>query len=183
MQTTGISAARSITSGPRSADFAFRHLLAALFCLPTIGVVSAQGTTTEAELRGIDASRRQQEREQDQRQRLLRPPEVRLQPAAIASSRLPRDESPCFQIQAIDLIGPAKDALTPDAPPEELPSGWTTWLLDALDAGTPQDPVGRPLVARPDADSPLYQRSGICLGSQLHRQEGRIIDQDGQSGA
>lgn len=166
MQTTGISAARSITSGLRSADFICRYLLAALFCLPSIGVVSAQGTATEAELRGIDASRRQQEREQDQRQRLLRAPEVRLQPAAIASSRLPRDESPCFQIQAIDLIGPAKDARTPNAPPEELPSGWSTWLLDALDAGTPRDPVGRPLVARSDGDSPLYQRSGICLGSR-----------------
>lgn len=166
MQTTGISAARSITSGLRSAGFAFRYLLAGLFCLASIGVVSAQGTAAEAEQRGIDASRRQQEREQEQRLRLQNAPEVRLQPTAAVSPRLPREESPCFRIEAIELIGPASDLATPDSSPVDLPPGWTMWLLNALDAGSDLDDAGQPVTPRPDADSPLFQRSGICLGSQ-----------------
>ncbi|HBH38454.1 MAG TPA: hypothetical protein DDX06_08730, partial [Curvibacter sp.] len=166
LQTTGISAARSVTSSRRSAGFAFRYVLAGLFCLPSIGVVNAQGTATEAERRGIDASRRQQEREQEQRLRLQNAPEVRLQPTAALSPRLPREESPCFRIEVIELIGPATDIGTTAVPSAELPPGWSTWLLDALDAGTPHGAVGQPLVARPDADSPLHQRSGICLGGR-----------------
>ncbi len=131
-----------------------------------MGMAGAQGTATESELRSIDAGRRQQEREQEQRLRLQSAPDVRLQRPAPTSARLPRDESPCFRIQAIDLIGPASDVATPDSPPAELPPGWTTWLLDALDAGATLDAVGQPVAPRPDADSPLYQRSGICLGSQ-----------------
>jgi len=129
-------------------------------------VVNAQGTATEAERRGIDASRRQQEREQEQRLRLQNAPEVRLQPTAALSPRLPREESPCFRIEVIELIGPATDIGTTAVPSAELPPGWSTWLLDALDAGTPHGAVGQPLVARPDADSPLHQRSGICLGGR-----------------
>lgn len=166
MQTTGISAARSITPGLRSAGLAFLHLLSVLCGVFAMDAASAQGTATEAELRSIDAGRRQQEREQEQRLRLQSAPDVRLQPAAVPSPRLPREESPCFRIEAIDLIGPATEIATPDAPPAELPPGWTTWLLDALDAGAPQDIAGRPVSPRPDTDSPLFQRSGICLGSQ-----------------
>ncbi len=129
-------------------------------------MVNAQGTATEAERRGIDASRRQQEREQEQRLRLQNAPEVRLQPTAALSPRLPREESPCFRIEVIELIGPATDIGTTAVPSAELPPGWSTWLLDALDAGTPHGAVGQPLVARPDADSPLHQRSGICLGGR-----------------
>ncbi len=39
-------------------------------------------------------------------------------------------------------------------------------MLDALDAGADLDDAGQPVTPRPDADSPLVQRSGICLGSQ-----------------
>ena len=131
-----------------------------------MSVASAQGTATEAELRSIDAGRRQQEREQDQRQRLLSAPEVRLQPPAATSPRLPRDESPCFRIQAIDLIGAGTDIAASGVLPTELPPGWENWLLDALDAGPTQDITGQSISPRPDADSPLYQRSGVCVGSR-----------------
>lgn len=166
MQTTGISASSAITFGPGCDGTALRHLLAGLCGLLLMGLACAQGTVTESELRSIDASRRQQEREQEQRLRLQSAPDIRLQPAAAASPRLPRDESPCFRIQAIDLIGPTSDVTTPDAPSVELPPRWTTWLLDALDAGADLDATGQTVTVRPDADSPLYQRSGICLGSQ-----------------
>lgn len=131
-----------------------------------MSLACAQGTVTESELRSIDANRRQQEREQEQRLRLQSAPDIRLQTAAAASPRLPRDEHPCFRIEAIELIGPASDLATTDASPVDLPPGWTTWLLNALDAGPDLDDAGQPITPRPDADSPLFQRSGICLGSQ-----------------
>lgn len=126
-----------------------------------MGMASAQGTAAESELRSIDAGRRQQEREQEQRLRLQSAPDVRLQRAAAATPRLPRDETPCFRIEAIDLIGPDPDAAAPGTQVSDLPPGWAAWLLAALNASPILDASGDP-----DADSPLYQRSGICLGSQ-----------------
>lgn len=142
------------------------NLLASLSGMLITSAACAQASTTESELRSIDASRRQKEREQEQRQRLLGAPEVRLQETSPAVPRLALDESPCFRIDAIDLIGP--DTETTNGAPHfvELPPGWTSWLLDALDARTDPDTSGQPVVARPGADSPLHHLSGICLGSR-----------------
>lgn len=166
--TTGTGA--RLASGPafrkRRSLLMYGHLMAGLLGQAAPGAAHAQASTTESELRSIDAARRQQEREDEQRRRLLSAPEVRLQEKSPAIPRLPVDESPCFRIQAIDLIGP--DATTTDGTPRpvELPAGWTTWLLDALDARPNPETPGQPAVARPDSDSPLYQFSGICLGSR-----------------
>ena len=78
MQTTGISADRNRTSGLGGAVSASRHLLAGFCGLLLTGMACAQGTTTESELRSIDAGRRQQEREEAQR--------LRLQPARLTSA-------------------------------------------------------------------------------------------------
>lgn len=168
MKTTQISAAQAATPVCQRRITPQLHgkLLASLCGLLVTGAAHAQASTTESELRSIDASRRQQELELEQRPRLLSAPEVRLQGPSPASPRLPVDESPCFRIHAIDLIGP--DTVTADGTsrPAELPPGWTIWLLDALDARTDPENSGRPVMARPDADSPLHPLSGICLGSR-----------------
>jgi hemolysin activation/secretion protein len=166
LYTTSISAVETHAQAIRNLRWVDRNLLSSLLGLVLASVVHAQGSTTESELRSIDASRRQQEREQEQRQRLQPNPEVRLQEAPPAIPRLPLDESPCFHIQAIDLIGPDTTRIEGTTQGAELPPGWTSWLLDALDARTAPEVPGTAVVARPDADSPLHQVSGICLGSQ-----------------
>ncbi len=108
-----------------------------LFC----SISNAQvPSNAESEQRSQDELRRQQQREQDQRQRLEAGTDVRpsAEPAK-ATARLPRNESPCFRIDQIELLG--SDLQRFD------------WLPAAL-AGPAGD------------DSPLATRSGICLGTQ-----------------
>lgn len=97
-------------------------------------------SNAESEQRSQDESRRQQQREQDQRQRLETGTDVR-PPAEFskASPRLPRDETPCFRIDQIELLGTDLQRFD--------------WLPAAL-AGPQGD------------DSPLFTRSGVCLGTQ-----------------
>ncbi len=166
MKTTSISATPTVAPVTQRLRWVDKDLLLSLLVLFVAGSVHAQASNTESELRSIDAARRQQEREQEQRQRLQASPEVRLQEAPAAIPRLPVDESPCFRIQAIDLVGPDTTTVEGTARPSELPAGWSTWLLDALDARTDSEVPGTAVEAHPDADSPLYQVSGICLGSQ-----------------
>lgn len=131
-------------------------LLAGLFAHTGHGAAYAQASAAESELRSIDATRRQQERDDEQRQRLLSAPEVRLQEKAPDPQKLPADESPCFRVHVIDLIGP--DAANADGTtgPAALPEGWALSLSDAIGAGTTTD----------TPDSPLHPQSGICLGSR-----------------
>lgn len=160
MKTAGIGAAPTGLSSRHAAFFGpIAKVLSGLLGVALLSTAHGQASTTESEQRSIDATRRQQEREQEQRQRLQPAPEVRLQPAGPALPRLPRDESPCFRIQTIDLAGPEPTPANGTARPATLPPDWEPWLLDALDAGPSS-------TSRPDADSPLHQVSGICLGSR-----------------
>lgn len=154
MNTACISAARSgLFKRKEVVSTTVGNLLAGLFSLALLGTAHGQASNTESEQRSIDAVRRQQERDEQQRQRLLRAPEVRLQTSTATTPRLPRNESPCFRIHAIDLAGPDITGAQGSARPQVLPPGWASWLLDALDTG-------------PGTDSPLHPISGICLGSQ-----------------
>jgi hemolysin activation/secretion protein len=109
----------------------------ALFSATTAAQVPSNA---ESEQRSQAESRRQQQREQDQRQRQEAGADVRLDKGATpTTARLPRDESPCFRIDQIELLG--NDLQRFD------------WLPAAL-AGPQGD------------DSPLASRSGICLGTQ-----------------
>ncbi len=156
MNTACINAARSgLFTQQQAVSTAIGNLLAGLLCLALLGTAHGQASNTESEQRSIDAARRQQEREEQQRQRLLSAPEVRLQTGSATTHRLPRDESPCFRIHAIDLAGPDITGAPGSTHPQALPQGWASWLRDALDAGP-----------GPSTDSPLHPVSGICLGSQ-----------------
>lgn len=99
----------------------------------------AQASNAESEQRSQDESRRQQQRGQEQRQRLEASPDVRPPTSAPAAGELPVGETPCFRIQQIELKGTDSERFA--------------WLLDAV-AG----PSGK--------DSPLFSRSGKCLGVQ-----------------
>lgn len=126
---------------------------------------AAQPSNTESELINADELRRQQAREQEQRQHLQRAPEVRLErPAGAPPPALPRDETPCFRIESIAFLAP--DAAADSRQATGLPTGWNTWLTEAIEAH--ERPAQRgPLGAhRHETDSPLYHRSGLCLGSQ-----------------
>lgn len=121
-----------------------RHIAAAVAAGLLTAVHSgvwAQASNAEAEQRSQAESRRQQEREQVQRQQLQPEVDVRLGAGAAPSiPQLPRNEIPCFRITHIALVG-------------DVPEGWGHWLLPALDGAQGKD-------------SPLFDRSGVCLGTQ-----------------
>jgi hemolysin activation/secretion protein len=150
---------------PRGAQFLCVKLLLIGLSAGGWSALSFAQSASEAEQRSLDVYRRQQAREQDQRQRLEAAPDVKLsQPGSEPIARLPRNESPCFPIRSIELIGP--DSPNPVTPIQALPPGWREELLSELDAGALIDSEGRPVAARAEADSPLFERSGICLGLQ-----------------
>lgn len=156
MKTACISAAKSGLFRRRQAvSTTVGNLLAGLFSLALLSTAHGQASNAESEQRSIDAARRQQERDEQQRQRLLNAPEVRLQTGTATPPRLPRHESPCFRIHAIDLAGLDITGAQGSAHPQALPPGWAAWLLDALGTGP-----------GPSTDSPFHPISGICLGSQ-----------------
>jgi hemolysin activation/secretion protein len=126
---------------------------------------AAQPSSAESELINADELRRQQAREQEQRLRLQRTPDVRLErPAGAPAPALPRDETPCFRIETIALQGPDPDAASRLA--TGLPVGWSVWLTEAIETHDLPTERGIFSARRRETDSPLYQRSGLCLGSQ-----------------
>ena len=164
--TTGTVARTASTRAKNKSLLCHGSLLMGLLGHAAPDAAHAQASTTESDLRSIDATRRQQERDDELHQRLRNAPEVRLQGKSLTIPDLPANESPCFRIHAIDLIGP--EASTSDGPsrPVELPEGWTTWLLDALHVRTEAEATGPTAPSGTAHDSPSKPSSGICLGRQ-----------------
>ncbi len=106
----------------------------------THGVGAQLTPSAESEQRSQAVALRQQQRVEEQRQRLERSADAFLPSSTpLETTRLPADESPCFKLTQIALKGADLARFA--------------WLVDAT--------------AGPDGqDSPLYVRSGKCIGVQ-----------------